>query len=99
MTPYIRELKFGDGYSQITGKGYVAIREEWDVEYVPVDKTTADSLESSLLATKDGRIYYVRVLMPNESSYKFYSADNISKSPVGPDLWQVRCTMKMEFTE
>lgn len=97
ITPYIKKTIFGDGYKQITGDGYVALKEQWDTEFVPMTKALADELEDILLATKDGRHYYFQTTMPYESQVKVYSADNITKTPVFDNLWQIRCTLTMEF--
>lgn len=92
-----KETVFGDGYRQITLDGINYEQEQWNVEFAPMNNTKATTLEGLLQNSVNGTSNYLSVTMPNESTAKYYTAYNIQKVMLAPNLSQISCTFRREF--
>ena len=99
VTERIKRNQFGDGYNQYLFDGLNHTQEEWNVEFAPMstDSTTYIDLETLLQNSTDGTSNVLKVKMPNESEYKYYTAWDIQRVILGPTTIQITCTFKREY--
>jgi phage-related protein len=92
-----KETRFGDGYTQIVIDGLNFDREQWNVQFVPLNNIQASNLEVKLSNSVNGTSNYLRWKGPGEINYKLYIAKEISKNPIAPDKWSVSCRLQREY--
>jgi phage-related protein len=93
----VKETAFGDGYRQTALDGINYQRENWSVEFVPIDSTAANALEVILLNSRSGLSNVLSWTPNGESTTKYWTAHDISKTPNSESLWTVTCTLRREF--
>lgn len=93
----VKVSQFGDGYRQYIEDGINTSDEQWNVDFKPLDLTTANALETILLNSTKGTDYYIYWQGIGESESKYYTAHNINKNPLGDSLWKINCQFKREF--
>jgi len=93
----IKELNFGMGYRQILEDGLNSDIETWNMEFVPMDTTAVNSLLPILLNSVKVSTSFIKWTPNGESSDKYWTAHDIQKRSVGPDLWTIQCTFRREF--
>ena len=91
-------IQFGDGYRQTTIDGINYDREQWSLQFIPMDSTSALALESILLNSINGTSNFLSWTPPNESTTKYWSASGITKNSTQKvNYWQISCTLTREF--
>jgi phage-related protein len=93
----VKEIEFGDGYRNVIGDGINQDIEEWNLEFVPMDSTTALTLEGLLKNSLNGTANYLSWTPPGESSTKYWTAHEINKRFLDGILWQISCRLRREY--
>lgn len=93
----IKETNFGDGYNQTALDGINYDRESWFIEFVPLDSTSAITLEGILLNSVNGVANMLSWTPNGETTAKKWTANTINKQTAGPNLWTITCNFRREF--
>lgn len=93
----VNENSYGQGYRQIIVDGLNADEENWDIQFVPVDTTTAASLETILLDSVKESSNFILWEPPGDTTSKYFTAQDIMKKSVSPTLWVISCTLRREY--
>lgn len=94
-----KKLQFGDGYINIALDGINYDREQWSMDFIPMDSTEANTLEAMLKNSVSGEAYYLKWMPAGEASYKYWIAESVNKAPVqgSSTLWKITCTLTRMF--
>jgi phage-related protein len=90
----VRRANFGDGYEQRVQDGINNTKFRWDISTAPVDKTTANSIESFLIA-KGGYLSFT--WNAEDDGDVTVIATAWSKTPISRDLWQITTTFEQVY--
>lgn len=93
----VKEIEFGDGYRNVVVDGVNYDIEEWDLEFFPIDSTSALTLEALLKNSLNGTSNYLSWTPPGESTTKYWTAHNINKRLVDNDYWQITTMLRREY--
>lgn len=93
----VKEIEFGDGYRNVIVDGQNYDQEEWNLEFVPMDSTTATTLQALLVNSLNGSANYLSWTPPGDSSTKYWTAHTISKRLIDNDFWQINCMLRREY--
>jgi phage-related protein len=92
-----KEIKFGDGYKHTALDGLNYETEIWNLQFAPVDSTSAAVLESILLNSVKGTNNYITWTPPDSSSSKIFSASGITKESMeNNNFWKMSCILTKE---
>jgi phage-related protein len=93
----VKEIEFGDGYRNVTIDGQNYNIEEWNLEFFPIDSTSAATLETLLVNSLNGTANYLSWTPPGESTTKYWTANNIAKRLIDQNFWQITCVLRREY--
>jgi phage-related protein len=93
----IKAANFGDGYKQQIFDSINYEREEWVMDFVPQDTTSAIALEALLLNSTNGTSNYLSWTPPGESETKYWTTTSVNKTHISRGFWRVSCTLTREF--
>jgi phage-related protein len=91
------EVNFGGGYRQIVLDGLNYQEEEWAVEFETLTAANAATLEGYLLNSVSGTSTLLSWTPIGEGSSKYYTAHDVSKTPISKTHWCVNCKLRREF--
>lgn len=92
-----KEVNFGQGYRQILVDGLNSSEESWSMDFVPMDSTAAENLESILLESVTSSTNFISWTPIGETETKYYTAHEVQKRPVSHNLWKITCTLRREY--
>jgi phage-related protein len=99
LSPKIRtkEAAFGQGYRQIVEDGFNSKEESWNMDFRGLDTTSVVILEAILLNSVKSTSQFISWTPPGETTAKTYTAHDILRSPMGPDIYKLQCTLRREY--
>lgn len=94
LTPRVRRLQLGDGYSQRAADGLNTDGETWEVEWALISTANADTIEAALRATSgvDGFEWTA----PNQATRKWIYT-SISRSPAHGNMETLRAVFERVY--
>jgi len=95
-----KELQFGDGYRQILVDGINYDREQWSMDFVLLDSTSASALEDILVNSVYAPANIIQWTPLDSTETKYWTAGEVSKTPNGIPgrcQWKITCTLMQEF--
>ena len=95
-----KELQFGDGYRQILVDGINYDREQWSMDFVLLDSTSAIALEEILVNSVYAPANIIQWTPLDSTTAKYWTAGEVSKTPNGISgrcQWKITCTLSREY--
>jgi len=93
----VKEANFGMSYRQIVEDNFNSLEVTFDVDFTPMDSTSAIALEAILLDSVKDSSNFISWIGPGELSASYYTAHEIQKKPAGPHLWYISCQLRKEY--
>ena len=92
----IKQIDFGDGYTQSALDGINYQKEIWSLEFNVLEIASILILEALLLESVNGSTNILSWTPPSESTTKYWIASAVSRTPVG-GKFKLSCTLTRSF--